>query len=373
MVRAQFYLVYIVAHLPCTTPLLQSTRFLGNHYSTPDILQEYLSLHLPHSTMPSSTSTSTPMSMQEMVFMLLDQVDSMLQPLRQRIGELESTIQSLSATPPPAPVHQASKLLSSKDHLVAPTSTPTFPPPSTPTPSIKINSLSSKAAFVKTAVSLLVPDDQAGHVVGRSGAGLKQIHDFSGAKITVTSGSNADGLRTITIRGNAREVGDAVNAIGKRLAHRRIRVKKQHATTNPSSTSSSPEQPNSGASAPPLQKSVPVSVPTPSIQKHIPMVVPPPWISVPTPPSQKTSTSVSTPSYSSSATAPSLKSVVTPSSSSKPKSQNPVNSPTPMSIVTPTPVDSPMHLDVTEARPISTAIRSKPMPKKYRNKKKGGG
>jgi hypothetical protein len=355
MVRAQFYLVYIVAQLPCNTPLLQSTRFLGNHCSTPDILQEYLSLHLPHSTMPPSTPSSAPMGMQEMVFMLLDQVDSMLQPLRKRIVELESTIQSLSATPPPAPLHQASKLSSSKDHLVAPTSTPTIPPPSIPTPSIQINSLSSKAAFVKTAVSLLVPDDQAGHVVGRSGTGLKQIHDFSGAKITVTAGSNADGLRTIAIRGNAREVGDAVNAIGKRIAHRRIRVKKQHATTNlPSNPSPTPpQQPNSGASVP---------IPTPPLQKYISMVVPPPWTSVPTPSSsQKPSTSVPhSPSTAAS------KPVVTPSTS-KP---NNLLASGPMSIIPPTPSDSPMHLDVADARLISTAIRSKPMPQHRKNKKK---
>jgi hypothetical protein len=107
--------------------------------------------------------------------------------------------------------------------LAAPTSTPSIFLPSPPT---NIGTLSTKAAFEKAVVTLSIPDEQAGHVVGRAGTGLRQIHDISNAKVSVAPPSGSSGFRSVTIRGTAREVGDAISAIGKRLARRRIRTPK---------------------------------------------------------------------------------------------------------------------------------------------------
>ena len=68
-------------------------------------------------------------------------------------------------------------------------------------------------------------DDQAGHVVGCAGSGLKQVHDISGTKVSVSPTVTA-GFRLVTIRGTNRQVGDALTAISKRLARRCLRSPK---------------------------------------------------------------------------------------------------------------------------------------------------
>uniref|UniRef100_A0A8H8CHK6 Uncharacterized protein n=1 Tax=Psilocybe cubensis TaxID=181762 RepID=A0A8H8CHK6_PSICU len=89
---------------------------------------------------------------------------------------------------------------------------------------------------------------------GRAGTGLRQIHDISHAKISV-SPIVTSGLHAVTIRGTAREVGDALSAIGKRIAHRCIR--------NP--RSKKPKQPPAPTAAPPtLVVEPPSSTPTSS-------------------------------------------------------------------------------------------------------------
>lgn len=145
-----------------------------------------------------------------------------LKVLKQQISKLESN-QHLPAKPtaPFPPAHSRSS--SRKGQLAAPTSTPII---TTPLAALNISSLSSKADFEKAVVTVSVPDTQTGHIVGRAGAGLSQIHEFSHAKISVAPPTDSSGLRSITIRGSAREVGDALLAIGKRMARRRIRKPK---------------------------------------------------------------------------------------------------------------------------------------------------
>ena len=72
----------------------------------------------------------------------------------------------------------------------------------------------SKAILKKATVTLSITDDQAGHVVERTGSGLKQVHDISGAKILVSTTVTA-GFHLITIWGTDRQVGDAITAISK--------------------------------------------------------------------------------------------------------------------------------------------------------------
>ncbi|KAH9477528.1 hypothetical protein JR316_0009748 [Psilocybe cubensis] len=131
-------------------------------------------------------------------------------------------------------------------------------PPAAPTPSARpphsqsICSTTTKAALEKIVATLSIADEQAGHVIGRAGTGLRQIHDISHAKISV-SPVVTSGLRAVTIRGTAREVGDALSAIGKRIARRRIR--------NP--RSKKPKQPPAPTAAPPTLVVEPPS-PTPT-------------------------------------------------------------------------------------------------------------
>ena len=124
-----------------------------------------------------------------------------------------------------------------------------------------------KAALEKIVVHLFVPDAVAGHIIGRSGTGLRQIHDLSHAKVSIAQTVGPQASRTVTIRGTAREVGDAVSAIGKRIARRRVRqpkskkVDKGKARPRPpavvvtSSTSSTPATPHAAGSSTPRQPS----------------------------------------------------------------------------------------------------------------------
>ncbi|KAH9487192.1 hypothetical protein JR316_0001261 [Psilocybe cubensis] len=101
-----------------------------------------------------------------------------------------------------------------KEHLAALTSTPTTGPPHTQS----ICSTTTKAALEKIVATLSIADKQAGHIIGHAGTSLHQIHDILHAKISV-SPVVTSGLRAVTIRDTACEVGNALSAIGKRIAH----------------------------------------------------------------------------------------------------------------------------------------------------------
>ena len=74
----------------------------------------------------------------------------------------------------------------------------------------------TQAAQEKTTASLSITDNQAGHV-GHAGMGLKQVHDISGAKVSVSPTITAN-CCLITIQGIDHEVSDALTAIRKRLS-----------------------------------------------------------------------------------------------------------------------------------------------------------
>ena len=102
---------------------------------------------------------------------------------------------------------------------------PTVPTTRTPAPQSICSTTLSKVVPEKTTTTLSIMDDQAGHVVGCAGLGLKQVHDISGAKVSVSPTVTA-GFRLVTIRGTDHQVGDALTAIGKRLACHRLRSPK---------------------------------------------------------------------------------------------------------------------------------------------------
>ena len=93
----------------------------------------------------------------------------------------------------------------------------------------------------KIAVTMSILDDLAGHIVGRKGTGLCQIHDISNAKLLVYP-TLVSGVHLVSARGSSRDVGDALTIISKRLARRRVRTPKKKTPSAPAtSTSTAPE------------------------------------------------------------------------------------------------------------------------------------
>src|SRR5260221_10268373 len=95
-------------------------------------------------------------------------------------------------------------------------------PMSTHHPQQAINSIPSMNEPHITA-TLTIPDAITSHVIGHAGTGLRQIHDFSHAKVAVSSHVGPSASHAITIRGSPRKVGDALITVGCRIAKRRIR------------------------------------------------------------------------------------------------------------------------------------------------------
>src|SRR5260221_12995181 len=72
-------------------------------------------------------------------------------------------------------------------------------PASTCLPQQAINSIPS-VNELRITVALAVPDTVAGHIIGCAGMGLCQIHDFSHAKVAVSSHVGPSASHAITIR-----------------------------------------------------------------------------------------------------------------------------------------------------------------------------
>ncbi|KAJ4477197.1 hypothetical protein J3R30DRAFT_3703451 [Lentinula aciculospora] len=136
-------------------------------------------------------------------------IDTLINTLSEVAVTLRSTTTTSTATPVPK----------KKGKKAAPTPAATS---STPVKA-QLRLPTTSADLEKLTIQVSVPNASAGHLVGRAGAGLQQIHNFSRARISVPP-SGSSGARLVTIRGSRREVGDALVAIGKRLAGRRVRV-----------------------------------------------------------------------------------------------------------------------------------------------------
>jgi KH domain-containing protein len=201
---------------------------------------------------------STPAPLQDM----LDALYQAISGLSLRFDALDARIAALESKPPPptaaskastpARGPRAARSKSTKSKGPAATSAATQTPATT-----TIRTISTQVAQEKISVTLSIPDAQAGHVVGRAGTGLRQIHDLSHAKLSV-SPTVVSGSRVVTIRGSSREVGDATAAIGKRLARRRLRTPRStKKKTIPASTSPVVEKstttPSSSTTKPPMQ------------------------------------------------------------------------------------------------------------------------
>ncbi|KAJ4485306.1 hypothetical protein J3R30DRAFT_3696651 [Lentinula aciculospora] len=136
-------------------------------------------------------------------------IDTLINTLSKVAVTLRSTTTTSTATPVPK----------KKGKKAAPTPAATSSAPV----KAQLRLPTTSADLEKLTIQVSVPDASAGHLVGRAGAGLQQIHNFSHARISVPP-SGSSGAQLVTIRGSRREVGDALVAIGKRLAGRRVRV-----------------------------------------------------------------------------------------------------------------------------------------------------
>jgi hypothetical protein len=136
----------------------------------------------------SSASTSNSIPIDEVLNALYQAVNLLtdrLDRLDARLGALESKPTPSTATPStsaPARGPRAARSKSAKSKAPAPTTSSTT---KTPAPAT-IRTLSIQDVQEKITVTLSIPDAQAGHLVGRAGTGLRQIHDISHAKLSVS-------------------------------------------------------------------------------------------------------------------------------------------------------------------------------------------
>ena len=91
-------------------------------------------------------------------------------------------------------------------------------------------------------VTVVVPTDAAAHVVGRSGKGLKQIHNISGARVAAFQVTTSPDERHVTIRGTDEQIGEALVVLGKRLARKRVHYPTKKKSEDPAPSSTAPPQ-----------------------------------------------------------------------------------------------------------------------------------
>jgi len=213
------------------------------------------------------------------LYTTLDRFTSALTQLTERMVGVESHLHFPPAAPVPPIIATATvgkKAKSKKGkNPAAPPATPTT---SRPAPASAIRSISSEAALEKCTVTLQVPDAQAGHLIGRAGSGLRQVHDYSRAKVSVAAATGLSDLRAVTIKGSAREVGDALVAVGKRIARRRVRNPRDKKKKKKSGAPSQPLPPPTYFVPAPAPSPIPaVSRPPPrSVQPAPQVLVSPP-------------------------------------------------------------------------------------------------
>jgi hypothetical protein len=260
-------------------------------------------------------------------------VTTTLRGVSERLVALENLAFSPAPTLPPSVAAVSTGHAKSKKgkQKVAPPPTPSTG--RSPAPPIAIQSVSTKAALEKTVVTLQIQEAQAGHLVGRAGNGLREVHDFSRAKVSVAPATGNTGLRPVTIRGSVREVGDALTAIGKRLARRRVRNPRAKKGKNKSAIPPAPAPVSPYVSVVPPPPSSWDGPPTPQV------VVQPP---TPSPSGGPYSSSLEPPP-------PSPMQLSTPAAPSGSATPSPMQLSTPSPATSARPPGTPMEVDALQA------------------------
>ncbi|KAJ4482610.1 hypothetical protein J3R30DRAFT_3403130 [Lentinula aciculospora] len=208
-------------------------------YSTTDLFNPTLSFFL---------ASNPTFNMSASLDVLSVKIDTLINTL----SEVAVTLRSITTTSTAAPVPRK------KGKKAAPTPAATSSAPV----KAQLCLTTTSADLEKLTIQVSVPNASAGHLVGCAGAGLKQIHDFSRACISVPP-SGSSGARLVTIRGSRREVGDALIAIGKRLAGRRVRMNRpvKNTDTKGKAPALSPNPPPTTTGTRPSTTSVSVDIP----------------------------------------------------------------------------------------------------------------
>ena len=137
------------------------------------------------------------------LYTTLDKFTSALTQLTERMVAVESHLFFTPATPVPPIIASATTGKKAKPkkgkNPVAPTSTPRTNRTAPASEPQLIRSIASEAALEKCSVTLQVPDAQAGHLIGRAGSGLRQVHDYSRTKVSVAPLTGLSDLRAVTI------------------------------------------------------------------------------------------------------------------------------------------------------------------------------
>jgi hypothetical protein len=101
------------------------------------------------------------------------------------------------------------------------------------TPDLPQGTSSSK----RFAMTCVIPDACAGHVIGRQGRGLKQIADISGTRVAAflvnDHAGPSFGQRHVTIRGTESQIGATLGVVGKCLARQQVRTPRPAKTGTP--------------------------------------------------------------------------------------------------------------------------------------------
>src|SRR6202040_3655831 len=140
-----------------------------------------------------------------------------------RIAELEHQPRSGIAGPPTTPKQARGALRKGKGAAAKPphpaTVTSNAVPLTTPPAQDPPKGMASADRFAMTCV---IPDACAGHIIGRQGRGLKQVADISGARVAAFSVKDhagpSFGQRHITIWGTEAQIGATFGVVGKWLA-----------------------------------------------------------------------------------------------------------------------------------------------------------
>lgn len=204
---------------------------------------------------PPYLSMATLESIARDIANLESRLHTAFQEIRPRIDTLESRVAALAARPPPhVPTSTPAPVPRKRGKKQASTSIRST---ATALPLPLAQDFPKEGSTDRRLCTVVVPDALAGHVVGRQGKGLKQVHDISGARITAYSltKSSSEVERHFAIRGTDLQIGDALVVVGKRLARKRVRTPKPKGKkTAPAPAAPSPR--------PPARAPVPPSAPT---------------------------------------------------------------------------------------------------------------
>ena len=231
-----------------------------------------------------------------------DALASVLDTLAIRLANLEAVMQDFGTRVPSVDIRAATHVnvpegfhttpTKGKGKGKAPQKKPTAPPPSSSSSS-KVKKTKEKKSTTLAAthaphcshfhqaqtfstegrpdrllVTVVVPAATAGHVVGKAGKGLKQIHDISGARVTAYEVATSPDERHLSLRGTDTQISDALSVLGKRLARKRVHYPKKKPAVPASTTTAPPPsstaRPKPSASSKPRTNLPPPIVQTPS-------------------------------------------------------------------------------------------------------------